>query len=66
MQFPVSMPNDGMVDLVIQERVRTYTFLSLGAPFERAHQLSRAEMLKHMNGAEKGAAYWQDQVSPLS
>jgi sphingosine kinase len=43
MQFPVSLPNDGMVDLVIQGR------------------LSRAEMLKHMNGAEKGAAYWQDQ-----
>jgi sphingosine kinase len=35
MQFPVSLPNDGMVDLVIQGRVRTYPFLSLGAPFER-------------------------------
>jgi sphingosine kinase len=44
MQFPVSVPNDGMVDLVIQGR------------------LSRGEMLKHMNGAEKGSAYWQDQA----
>lgn len=57
MQFPVSVPNDGMVDLVIQGKVRTYPFLSLGAPFERP-QLPRVEMLKHMNGAEKGAAYW--------
>jgi hypothetical protein len=65
MQFPVSVPNDGMVDLVIQGRVRTYPFLSLGPPIERP-QLSRGEMLKHMNGAEKGSAYWQDQVSPLS
>lgn len=44
MQFPVSVPNDGMVDLVIQG------------------MLPRTEMLKHLNGAEKGGAYWQDQA----
>ncbi|KAH9957564.1 ATP-NAD kinase-like domain-containing protein [Russula dissimulans] len=42
MQFPVAMPNDGMVDLVIQGR------------------MSRVEMLKGLDGAEKGASYWQD------
>jgi len=44
MQFPVSVPNDGMVDLVIQGKV------------------SRAEMLKHLDGAEKGTSYWLDQA----
>ena len=27
-------------------------------------QLSRAEMLRNMDGAEKGAPYWLDKVSP--
>lgn len=44
MQFPVSVPNDGMVDLVIQGGV------------------SRAEMLKNLDGAEKGATYWQNKA----
>jgi len=44
MQFPVSLPNDGMCDLVIQGR------------------LSRTEMLSSLDGAEKGATYWQDKA----
>ncbi|KAI9509619.1 ATP-NAD kinase-like domain-containing protein [Russula earlei] len=44
MQFPVAVPNDGMVDLVIQGR------------------LSRSEMLKGFDGAEKGSIYWQDKA----
>ncbi|KAI9466338.1 ATP-NAD kinase-like domain-containing protein [Lactarius psammicola] len=44
MQFPVSVPSDGMVDLVIQGK------------------LSRGEMLKSLDGAEKGATYWQDKA----
>jgi len=44
MQFPVAVPNDGMIDIVIQGR------------------LSRLEMLKSFDGAEKGSAYWQDKA----
>jgi len=44
MQFPVAVPNDGMVDIVIQGR------------------LTRAEMLKSFDGAEKGATYWHDKA----
>ena len=39
--------------------------LSLGARLTRL-QLPRAEMLKHLDGAEKGTAYWQEKVSRLS
>ncbi|KAI0273765.1 ATP-NAD kinase-like domain-containing protein [Gloeopeniophorella convolvens] len=42
MQFPVSMPNDGTFDVVIQSR------------------LSRMEMLRGLDGAENGSAYWRD------
>ncbi|OCH94969.1 hypothetical protein OBBRIDRAFT_788712 [Obba rivulosa] len=42
MQFPVSLPNDGLIDIVVQE-VST-----------------RGQMLKAMDGAEKGAQFWMD------
>ncbi|KAH9981169.1 ATP-NAD kinase-like domain-containing protein, partial [Lactifluus volemus] len=47
MQFPVSVPNDGMVDLVIQGR------------------LSRTEMWYSLDGAEKGATFWQNNAHYL-
>jgi len=45
MQFPVSVPNDGMVDIVIQGR------------------LSRTDLLKNIDGAERGAAYWNEKAN---
>jgi len=71
MQFPVAVPNDGMVDLVIQGRVSSYLFISNACrsqpppPLPRPvlSQLSRAEMLRGFDGAENGAPYWQDKVS---
>ncbi|EMD38389.1 hypothetical protein CERSUDRAFT_48084 [Gelatoporia subvermispora B] len=42
MQFPVSLPNDGLIDVVVQE------------------VSGRGQMLKAMDGAEKGAQYWMD------
>ena len=74
MQFPVSMPNDGKVDLVIQGMVSSCPSLplshshaetrppSVSAPFFSS-QLSRVEMLKGFDGAEKGSMYWSDRVS---
>jgi hypothetical protein len=71
MQFPVAVPNDGMVDLVIQGRVSCVPFLVLvltethppiHIPFS---QLSRFEMLKGFDGATKGSAYWQDKVNTV-
>jgi hypothetical protein len=69
MQFPVAMPNDGAVDIVIQGMVSFYPSLSLSHaesstlshPFFPS-QISRVEMLKSWDGAEKGALYWQDKV----
>jgi hypothetical protein len=69
MQFPVAMPNDGMVDLVIQGMVGLFPFflalLRAEPPFFRffLSQLSRTEMLKSFDGAEKGATYWHEKVS---
>jgi hypothetical protein len=71
MQFPVAVPNDGMVDLVIQGNVSCIPFLALvyteiypplSIPFS---QMSRFEMLKSFDGAEKGSAYWQDKVNTV-
>jgi hypothetical protein len=36
---------------------------SASAPFFFSSQLSRVEMLKGYDGAEKGAMYWSDTVS---
>ncbi|KAH9969429.1 ATP-NAD kinase-like domain-containing protein [Lactifluus volemus] len=47
MQFPVSVPNDGMVDLFIRGKQ------------------SRTEMLKSIDGAEKGATFWQNNAHYL-
>ena len=41
-----------------------FVFLSLGARLNGL-QLSRAEMLMNIDGAEKGATYWQDKVGRL-
>ena len=67
MQFPVAVPNDGMVDIVIQGTVSfcPSSFLShaeIPLRFFSLSQLSRAEMLKGLDGAEKGAPYWLDKV----
>jgi hypothetical protein len=74
MQFPVSIPNDGKVDLVIQGMVSSCSSFSLShsyaqirppsasAPFSSS-QLSRAKMLMGFDGAEKGSMYWSDTVS---
>ncbi|KAL4253166.1 Lipid Phosphate Formation and Regulation [Abortiporus biennis] len=42
MQFPVSLPNDGYIDVVVQE------------------QIGRGELLKAMDGAEVGKAYFMN------
>jgi hypothetical protein len=69
MQFPVSMPNDGKVDLVIQGMVSSSPSLPLShwhaenRPFFFFFKISRVEMLKGFDGAEKGAMYWRDRVS---
>ena len=39
--------------------------LPLGACLTR-FQLPRTELLKHLDGAEKGTPYWQEKVSRLS
>jgi hypothetical protein len=70
MQFPVAVPNDGMIDIVIQGRVSSCLFLApllaeISFPLFPVifSQLSRLEMLKSFEGAEKGSAYWQDKVN---
>jgi hypothetical protein len=70
MQFPVSIPNDGKVDLVIQPMVSSCLSLSLSHPYTDSasapffsSQLSRTEMLKGFEGAETGAIYWRDDVN---
>ena len=70
MQFPVSVPNDGMVDLVIQGRVSLISPFSFFCGtcrilFRLVCQLSRTEMWKGLSGAEKGATFWQNKVSTL-
>ncbi|RPD80150.1 hypothetical protein L226DRAFT_590646 [Lentinus tigrinus ALCF2SS1-7] len=42
MQFPVSQPNDGLIDIVLQVRA------------------DRGNMLKAMDGAERGNQFWMD------
>jgi hypothetical protein len=45
-------------------RIRMLKLLpSASAPFFFSSQLSRVEMLKGYDGAEKGAMYWSDTVS---
>ena len=71
MQFPVAVPNDGMIDLVIQGRVSPCLFFCpniLKSPSPSSYpfsQLSRLEMLKGFDGAEKGSGYWQDKVNTV-
>jgi hypothetical protein len=69
MQFPVAMPNDGVVDIVIQGMVSFYPSLFLShaetstpSPPFFTSQISRVDMLKSYDGAETGALYWQDKV----
>jgi hypothetical protein len=69
MQFPVAVPNDGKVDLVIHGTVSLCPSLSLSHAeppslcFFSLSQLSRAEMLRGFDGAENGAPFWHDKVN---
>lgn len=62
LQFPMSLPDDGYVDIVIQERVCAIFDLSIHSILKSA-QVNRREMLKAMDGAEIGKTYWMDSVS---
>jgi hypothetical protein len=65
MAFPVSQPNDGLIDLTVHLLVSSSQISTL-AIAEHRHQSSRREILKCLGGAHKGETFWINNVSFLA
>lgn len=66
MQFPMSLPDDGLIDIVIQEHVSTTWSSKSDIPLVNIFQTNRGEMLKAIDGAPNGHPFWLDSVCPAS
>lgn len=64
MAFPVSLPDDGLIDLAAQS---TVSLVSVPLPYHTHHSFqksfSRADVLASFGGAPRGELYWNDSVS---
>jgi sphingosine kinase len=63
MAFPVSLPDDGLIDIVAQPVVSLFAFYGRFS-FDRIFQSSRSEILLSLGGAPKGELYWNSSVCP--
>lgn len=64
MQFPVSLPDDGLVDVVAQEIVSARIDCCPSTiTHSRMRQTTRKAMLDAMDGSENGDSYWLSTVS---
>jgi sphingosine kinase len=61
MAFPVSLPDDGLIDVMAMPLV-SESFLILKAPFLTWHQSSRKDVVAGIVGASKGDSYWSPKV----
>ncbi|EGN95964.1 hypothetical protein SERLA73DRAFT_185417 [Serpula lacrymans var. lacrymans S7.3] len=57
MQFPVSLPDDGLIDIAVKEVVSLYSFILLNSCLKMVKD-NRAKLLKALDGAEDGVPYW--------
>lgn len=64
MAFPVSLPDDGLIDITIQPLVSTF-WMNI-AQLLIVSQSSRSDVLKEMEGAPRGEAYWSPKVRVVS
>lgn len=64
MQFPVSVPDDGFIDIVIQQRVRSAATLPVARKLT-AKQRNRLEMITHIDDGPKGTMFWLESVRPF-
>lgn len=66
MQFPVSLPDDGFIDIVVQEQVSSSLHTSLTETDSSSTidvQMTRGDLIKAMDGAEVGKCFWMNSVS---
>lgn len=62
MAFPVSLPDDGLIDLVVMTNVSFPCRLWLFS-LTKFEQDSRGDLIATMDGAHVGNAYWHPKVS---
>jgi hypothetical protein len=64
MAFPVSLPDDGLIDMVAMPVVRSFNQRYV----IRAHvkKVSRSEMLRALSVAANGESFWHSQVTSKS
>jgi hypothetical protein len=62
MQFPVSLADDGLIDIAIQESVSTIWFVRF-KQLTVCLKMSRRGLLRAMEGADEGRTYWVNSVN---
>ena len=62
MQFPASLPNDGYIDVVIQERVRCQLTFVVSLHELIVPQVTRSEMIAQLDDAVVGGGFWKSHV----
>ena len=62
MQFPVSLPDDGLIDIVVQERVSS-SHHAVCSYLNVTLQNKRSEMLNAIEHGPTGQTYWLESVS---
>lgn len=62
MAFPVSQPDDGLIDVMVHPVVRLESFSGNPPTDSSMVQSSRKEMLSSLGGAARGETYWQNSV----
>lgn len=62
MQFPVSLADDGLIDISVQEVVSTLGFVPL-MHLTHHSKISRKALLRAMDGADDGRTYWINSVN---
>lgn len=65
MQFPASIPGEGVMDVVVQSTVRHDAFFREKMLSERlVPQISRMQALGSIDGAPEGKPFYMDSVGP--
>lgn len=64
MAFPVSLPDDGLIDIVAMPVVRSVRQHWITCA--HVNKVSRSHMLRAMAGAEKGDTFWLPEVTRIS
>ena len=63
MTFPVSLPDDGLIDVTAQGMVCVYLITCATWLTRRPRKIGRRDFLAALSGAKKGDMYWMDTVS---